>query len=98
VTDPPNRAQIEVDVAVLAPEDPGRPRQVLSLGEAKWNQTMTPGHLARLRRARDLLSVRGFDTTETVLACYAGTGFSDDLHEAAKDPKVLLVDLETLYG
>ena len=99
VNDPTNRTQIEVDVAVLAPEDPGRPRRVLSLGEAKWDKVIGPGHLDRLRRARDLLSVRGFDTTETVLACFSGRGFDDDVLVAARgDPRILLVDLPMLYG
>jgi AAA+ ATPase superfamily predicted ATPase len=98
VPDPVNRTQTEVDVAVLAAEDPGQPRRVLSLGEAKWDKVMTPRHLARLRRARDLLSVRGFDTSETVLACYSGAGFDDDLRSlAAREPRTLLVDLDRLY-
>lgn len=99
VNDPTNRTQIEVDVAVLAPEDGGRPRRVLSLGEAKWDKVMRLGHLERLRRARDLLSVRGFDTAETVLACYSGTGFDDELVRAARgNAGILLVDLPMLYG
>jgi AAA+ ATPase superfamily predicted ATPase len=100
ITDPPNRTQIEVDVAVLAPEDPGRPRRILSLGEAKWDKAMTPRHVDRLRRARDLLSVKGFDTTQTVLACYSGAGFDRDLRSAAAaaDQRILLVDLATLYA
>jgi hypothetical protein len=99
VNDPANRTQIDVDVAVLAPEDPGRPRRVLSLGDAKWDQVMTPRHLARLRRARDLLAVKGFDTAATVLACYSGAGFDAELQAtAAVDPRVLLVGLDRLYG
>ncbi|HXM58187.1 MAG TPA: ATP-binding protein, partial [Candidatus Dormibacteraeota bacterium] len=99
VNDPANRTQIEVDVAVLAPEDPGRPRRILSLGEAEWDRAMTPGHLERIRRARDLLAVKGFETSETVLACYSGAGFDDDLRQAARaNRRILLVDLETLYG
>jgi hypothetical protein len=44
VADPLRRGQIQVDVAVFAPDEPGRPRQVLSLGEAKWDKIMSPGH------------------------------------------------------
>lgn len=99
VSDPLNRSQIEVDVAVLTPEDPGRPRRVLSLGEAKWDRVVTPGHLARLRRARDLLSAKGFDTSDTVLAFYSGAGFDDDLRAiASSEPRVLLVELDMIYG
>lgn len=36
-------------------------------------------HVERLRRARDLLADRGFDTSETVLACYSAAGFNNDL-------------------
>jgi AAA+ ATPase superfamily predicted ATPase len=99
VTDPVNRTQIEVDVAVLAQEEPGRRRRILSLGEAKWDTVMTPGHVERLRRARDLLSVKGFDTADTVLACYSGAGFNTDLRNTARaNSQIRLVDLETLYG
>ena len=35
VADPSRRSQIQVDVAVFAPDNPGRPRRILSLGEAK---------------------------------------------------------------
>ncbi|MGH3273102.1 MAG: PIN domain-containing protein [Streptosporangiaceae bacterium] len=55
VADPARRTQIEVDVAVLAVSEPGRPRRILSPGEAKWDKIMTVRHLDRLRRARDLL-------------------------------------------
>jgi|SRR5580698_3455153 hypothetical protein len=59
VTDSANRTKIEIDVEDLGPAEPGRPRRVLSLGEVKWDRVMDGGHLARLRRARDLLAVRG---------------------------------------
>jgi uncharacterized protein len=98
VTDPVGRAQIEVDVAVLVPGTPGEPRRILSLGEAKWGETMDTRHLDRLRRARDLLSVKGFQTAGTRLACYSGTGFSRGLRTlAASEPRVLLVGLDRLY-
>jgi uncharacterized protein len=32
-----------------------------------------------LRRARDLLADKGFDTSGTVLACYSAAGFNKDL-------------------
>jgi uncharacterized protein len=74
VSDPANRSQIEVDVVVFAPAEPGRPRKILSLGEAKWDRVMDLRHVERLRRARDLLAVKRFDTRETVLSCYSGAG------------------------
>ena len=98
VRDSAGRTQIEVDVAVLAQQDPGRRRRILSLGEAKWNTTMTPAHLDRLRRARDLLAVKGYDTTDTVLTCYGGAGFDAGLRQLAdsKD-RIRLIDLDVLY-
>jgi uncharacterized protein len=87
-----------VDVVVLGPGVPGEPRRVLSLGAAKWGEAMDVRHLERLRRARDLLSVKGYDTAATVLACYSGAGFSDGLASlAAAEPRVLLVGLDRLY-
>ncbi|MBO0803327.1 MAG: ATP-binding protein [Nocardiopsaceae bacterium] len=99
VPDPANRSQIQVDVAVLGPEVSGEPRQVMSLGEAKWGKVMTPAHVRRLRRARDLLAVKGYDTSATMLTCYSGAGFDHDLRdESRRDSQVQLVGLDTLYG
>jgi len=33
----------------------------------------------RLARARDLLTVKGYDTRSTILACYSAAGFDDEL-------------------
>jgi hypothetical protein len=55
-------------------------------------------HLKRLARARDLLAGKGFDISATVLACYAGAGFSKELKAAAAgDDRILLVDPRRLY-
>jgi uncharacterized protein len=97
VSDPGNRTQIEIDVAVLGLAEHGRPRKILSLGEAKWDRTMDIRHVERLRRARDLLAVKGFDTSGTVLTCFSGAGFSDDL-QAARGNEVRLIGLGQLYG
>ena len=53
-------------------------------------------HLARLRRARDLLATR-FDPSEVVLACYSRAGFDAELRAAA-GPDVLLADLNAVYS
>ncbi|WP_084958904.1 AAA family ATPase [Thermoactinospora rubra] len=97
VADPANRSRIQVDVAVLAPADHGRPRRILSLGEAKWDRVMGAEHVARLARARDLLAVKGFDTRDTVLACYSGAGFSRELLSGDAGD-VHLVALGDLYS
>jgi AAA+ ATPase superfamily predicted ATPase len=97
LADPAGRGQIEIDVAVLAPAVPGERRSVISLGEAKWGHVMGMRDLARLRRARALLEATGLDTSDAVLACYAGAGFDDELRAAA-GRDVLLADLGTIYG
>jgi uncharacterized protein len=96
VNDPANRTQIEVDVAVLAPPESGRPRRLLSLGEVKWGQVMTPHHAARLARARELLAT-SFDVSDCTLTCYSGAGFSPDLRSAA-GPGLNLVSSGDLYA
>ena len=97
VPDPANRTQIEVDVVVMAPAEPGKPRRILALGEVKWDRVMETRHVDRLRRARDLLAVRGFDTRDTVLSCFSGGGFSDELR-AARDRDERLIGLDQLYA
>jgi AAA+ ATPase superfamily predicted ATPase len=100
VNDPASKSQIEIDVVVLAPQEPGRRRQILSLGEVKWGEVMGPAHVARLARARDLLAHKGYDTGTTVLACYSGAGFHDDIRTATTDrrPYTRLVGLNDLYS
>jgi hypothetical protein len=99
VADPLRRGQIQVDVAVYAPDEPGHPRRVLSFGEAMWDKVMNAGQLERLRRARDLLVVTRYDTAQTRLTCYSRAGLDSELADrAAGDPLVRLVGLEELYG
>ncbi len=95
VNDSANRSQIEVDVVVLAPAEPGRPRRILSLGEVKWGEVMSGAHVARLARARDLLS-SSYDTAGCALACYSAAGFSEDLR-AADGKGLALVTLADIY-
>ncbi len=100
VNDASERAQIEVDVAVLAVPAPDEPRRILSLGEAKWGEVMGLGHLARLARARDLLAAKKYDTSATILACYSAAGFDDELRaQASRIPdRVRLIGPEDLYA
>jgi len=97
VADPENKTQIEIDVAVLGPAGPGEPRQVISLGEAKWGKVMGLRHVERLRRARALLTVKGYDTAGASLACYSGAGFDPALQAATAGGDVLLVGVDRLY-
>jgi uncharacterized protein len=98
VGDQSARGQIQIDVAVLGPAERGRPREVISLGEAKWGETMGVRHAARLQRARSLLADKGFDTSHTVLTCYSGAGFDPELQRAALSPDVRLADLDMIYA
>ena len=97
VSDAAHRTQIEIDVAVLAPTEHGCPRKILSLGEVKWDRVMDLRHVERLRRAQDLLAVKGFDTQHAVLACYSGAGFDRELR-ASRRPDICLVGLDQLYA
>jgi len=97
VADPGRRSQLEIDVVVLAPVVPGQPRRVLSLGEAKWGETIGTRHIERLRRARDLLANRGYDTRGTVLAGYSAAGFEPGVSDSPGPDRVLAVDLDMLY-
>ncbi len=96
VNDSANRTRIQIDVAVLAPQEPGRRRRLLSLGEAKWGDVMGRHHVERLARARDLLSA-SYETSDCVLACYSAAGFHHDLR-AARDPRLALITLDDIYA
>lgn len=82
---------------VLAPAEPGHPRKILSLGEAKWDRVMDFRHVERLRRARELLAVKGFHTRDTTLSCYSGAGFSREL-QATRSHDIRLVSLDQIYA
>jgi hypothetical protein len=97
VNDPAGKTQIEIDVAVLAPQEADRSRQILSLGEAKWGEVMGSQHVERLARARELLARKGYDTSRTVLACYGAAGFNDDLRALAADRNIRLFPLDEMY-
>ncbi|WP_226899699.1 ATP-binding protein [Nonomuraea phyllanthi] len=96
VNDQERRTSHEIDVVVLAQPD-GGPRRVLCLGEAKWGEVMGSGHVERLRRVRDLLSQRGYDTRSTRLACFSTAGFTPDLLASSRD-EVILAGPELLYS
>lgn len=98
VADPGRRMHIPIEVAVLAPTKPGEPRRVISLGLARWDSVMGVEHLDQLRRARQLLAGRGYDTAGTVLACYSAAGFDAELRAGANPSDVLLVGLDDLYA
>lgn len=98
VSDPARRGAIEVDIVVLGSAQPGEPRRVLALGEAKLGDVMGVRHLQRLRRARDLLAARGYDTRDIVLACYGGAGFEPGLAAGSSAERVILIGPDELYA
>jgi AAA+ ATPase superfamily predicted ATPase len=95
VNDPANRTTHEIDVAVFATGDDGG-ETLLAIGEAKLNETMGRAHLERLEHIRDLLSNR-FDTKDTKLALFSGSGFSDSVKDSADRGDVISVGLADLY-
>ncbi|MCH7229426.1 ATP-binding protein [Glycomyces sp. L485] len=97
VNDPGSRTQIEIDVAVTAAESTAR-RRVLALGEAKWGEVISTGHLDRLHRAQWLLNERKFDTAEAHLMLFSAAGFTEEVQAAAaSNPRLHLVGIEDLY-
>jgi uncharacterized protein len=82
---------------VLAPAEHGRPRKVLSPGELKRDRIMDLHHTERLRRARHLLAVKGFDTRDAVLSCHSGAGFHPQL-QAVQGDDIKLGGLDQLYA
>ncbi|UQA94412.1 AAA family ATPase [Streptomyces halobius] len=97
VPDPARHARLDADVAVRGMTD-GRPGVLLSIGLARWDETMDLRHLDRLRHIRTVLAASGEDTGQTLPACYSATGFTPELRAAAGEGEVLLVGLERLYG
>jgi hypothetical protein len=72
---------------------------LLALGEAKWQEPMGAGHLARLQRVRELLARSGQPGAGTArLLCFGTTEPSEQLHAAASRGKVQLIGLADLYG
>ncbi|TJZ42209.1 ArsR family transcriptional regulator [Streptomyces piniterrae] len=97
VPDPARHTRLDVDVAVRGMTD-GRPGVLLSLGLARWNETMGADHLDHLRHIRSVLAASGEDTSQALPACYSATGFTPELHAAAARNEVLLIDADRLYG
>ncbi|MGH3545354.1 MAG: AAA family ATPase [Mycobacteriales bacterium] len=101
VTDHTRRSQIEIDVVVFGAPQAGEPQRILALGEAKWGTILGARHIERLRRARDLLAERGYDTRDTTLVGYSAAGFEAGLSEAGlsrSGERVKLIGLADLYA
>jgi uncharacterized protein len=98
VSDPQARKTAEVDVAAFGRGDDARD-VLLAIGEAKWQEVMTAGHLKRLEHIRELLVAKGEPGARAArLLLFSGAGFSESLAErAAADPQVQLIGLDRLY-
>ena len=96
--DPENQTSHELDVVVLGRDPDGR-EKVLAIGEAKSNDTLGHGHLARLERLRELLVRRDERADEGVkLLLFTGSGFAPGLEELAEARADLeLIELRRLY-
>ncbi|MEU2429375.1 hypothetical protein ABZ611_07600 [Streptomyces sp. NPDC007861] len=92
----PSSTAFDIEVVVRGHSDRG-PGALLSIGQARWNETMDVQHLERLRHVLTLLADSGEDVARVRPACYSGAGFSPDLHAAEARGEVLLVGPERLY-
>ncbi|MEV0373801.1 ArsR family transcriptional regulator [Streptomyces sp. NPDC050636] len=97
VHDPARHTRLDVDVAVRGMTD-GRPGVLLSVGLARWNETMDTRHLDHLRHILSVLAASGEDTGQALPACYSATGFTPELRAAEAKGEVLLVGVDRLYG
>ena len=98
VNDPERKTSHEVDVVVSGLDVAGQ-RVLLAIGEAKWQEPMGAGHLARLERIRELLIRNQHPGAETAkLLCFGGTGFSEQLTAARDAGGATLIGLGELYG
>lgn len=93
VPDAEQQKNHELDVVVL-----GERNRVLAIGEVKWEERMGNPDVERLRRVLGLLATRGHDTSDARVACFSSAGFSSELQREAREGRVVLVDLERLYG
>jgi AAA+ ATPase superfamily predicted ATPase len=89
------RDQAEIDVVVFGVVA-GR-TMLVSIGECKWSETVTPAHVARLERVRSRLGASGVDVSRTSLAFYSGqrrgTGVRGNMPAGLKH-----VDIAEIYG
>lgn len=101
VYDSTRRVGHEVDVAVFGMGSPSSRTPLLAVGEAKWGQVMGTAHLQRLQRVVEIVERSGrYDTSDVVLLCFSGAGFTPELatEAAARPDRVVLVGLDDLYG
>ena len=92
--------KVQAFTADFQVHDPGlgRLRLQAEFGQQRSQAGQRPlGHINRLASARDLLAAKGYDTRDTVLACYSGAGFTDELR-ADNRADIALIGLEQIYA
>lgn len=98
VNDPEQKKSHQVDVAAFGNDRDGR-HVLLAIGEAKWAETIGMGHLARLRRIKDLLTRAGLPGAETAeLLLFGAAEPSPRLRAPAADGDVQVIGLRELYA
>jgi uncharacterized protein len=98
VNDPEQKKSHQVDVAAFGHDHDGR-RVLLAIGEAKWAEPIGTGHLARLRRIKELLTRAGQPGAETAqLLLFGAVEPSPRLRDPAADGDVQLIGLGELYA
>lgn len=96
VNDRAGRAHHEVDIIGLGQRTGGQAAPLRVLGECTYGRELDVDDLHRLERIRDLLATK-LDVRGTRLLLIGGGGFAAALRDAARDPAVVLVDVERLY-
>jgi len=98
VNDPEQKKSHRIDVAAFGNDRDGR-RVLLAIGAAKWAETIGTGHLARLKRIRDLLTRAGQPGAETArLLLFGSTEPSAQIRGQAAAGEVQFVGLNDLYA
>lgn len=96
--DPAERTSHELNVVVFGRAGDDR-EAILAIGEAKSHDVIGHGHLHRLERLRELLSVRDECARGTLkLLLFSGQGFTAELTAQVRDrDDVELIDPDRLY-
>jgi uncharacterized protein len=98
VNDSEQKKSLQIDVAAFGNAPEGR-RVLLAIGEAKWAETISTGHLGRLNRIKDLLIRTGQPGAETArLLLFSSTEPSPQLRAPAATGDVQLIGLNDLYS
>ncbi|GAU69747.1 hypothetical protein SSP35_14_00810 [Streptomyces sp. NBRC 110611] len=96
ISDPAEHTRLDIDVAVRGTVD-GRPGVLLSVGLARWDESMDMHHLERLLHILSVLAASGEDISRARPGCYSAMGFGPELRSAEARGEVFLVNVDRLY-